>query len=119
MPEGVPMRSLGETYPSEVCAVSFDDRVVIATVPGELSSIINQEIKQRGRLFGFQQIFLFGLTNDALAYIVTEDQYRHKTYEGRVSFFGPAFGSLIENEVFQLLERVSPRMKNQASAAAR
>lgn len=119
MREGALMgRDLGDSYSSEVAAVSFDNRAVIATVPGELSSIINQEIKQRSRLFGFEQTFLFGITNDALAYIVTEDQYRHNTYEGRVSFFGPGFGSLITNEVFQLLEKLSPRGKTPPSAGA-
>jgi predicted NACHT family NTPase len=51
---------------------------------------------------------LLGLTNDALGYIISEDEYRHKTYESTISLFGPTFGSFIANESFQLLEKLRP-----------
>jgi neutral ceramidase len=109
MPAGFPAdRTLGDTYASEMAAVVFNDRAAFVTIPGELSSILNQQIKQRGRQFGFEKVFLLGLTNDAVGYIISEDEYRHKTYESRVSFFGPHFGSIIMNEAFQLLEKLKP-----------
>ena len=102
----------GMTYPasydSEINAVSFDNRFAFVAIPGELGSILNFQVKERGKLLGFEKTFLLGLTNDALGYIITEDEYRHKTYESTISLFGPAFGSLIANESFQLLEKLRP-----------
>ena len=95
-------------YDTEVNAVSFDNRVAFVTIPGELSSILNFQVKDRGKLLGFEKTFLLGLTNDALGYIITEDEYRHQTYESSISLFGPAFGSFITNEAFQVLERLRP-----------
>ena len=95
-------------YTTEVNAISFDNRVAFVTIPGELSSILNLQIKERGRLLGFEKTFLLGLTNDALGYIITEDEYRHKTYESTISLFGPNFGSFITNEAFTALEKLRP-----------
>lgn len=102
----------GMTYPpsyeSEINAVSFDNRIAFVAIPGELGSILNFQVKERGKLLGFEKTFLLGLTNDALGYIITEDEYRHKTYESTISLFGPAFGGFIANEAFQLLEKLRP-----------
>jgi hypothetical protein len=100
-------------YDTEVSAVSFDNRVAFVTIPGELSSILNLQIKERGKLLGFEKTFLLGLTNDALGYIITEDEYRHRTYESTISLFGQHFGSLITNEAFQALEKLRPVEKRQ------
>ncbi len=99
---------LPDSQESELSAIAFDRRFAFVTIPGELSSLLNQQVKERGRLFGFESTFLLGLTNDALGYIITEDEYRHGTYESSVSLFGPAFGSFITNEAFQALEKVKP-----------
>lgn len=104
-PAGVPFPP---SYTTEVNAISFDNRVAFVTIPGELSSILNLQIKERGRLLGFEKTFLLGLTNDALGYIITEDEYRHRTYESTISLFGPNFGSFITNEAFQALEKLRP-----------
>jgi Neutral/alkaline non-lysosomal ceramidase, N-terminal len=102
----------GMTYPpsyeSEINAISFDSRIAFVAIPGELGSILNFQVKDRGKLLGFDKTFLLGLTNDALGYIITEDEYRHKTYESTISLFGPTFGSTIANEAFQLLEKLRP-----------
>lgn len=119
MPAGFPPgRSLGETYRSEMGGVVFDRRFAFVTIPGELSSIINASIKERGKLLGFERTFLLGLTNDAVGYIITEDEYRHGTYESRVSFFGPHFGSIVMNEAFLILEKLKPQ-KESSQAPAR
>ena len=96
------------TYDSEVTAVSFDNKFAFVAIPGELSSILNIQVKERGRMLGFEKTFLLGLTNDALRYIISEDEYRHKTYESTISLFGPNFGSFITNEAFASLERLRP-----------
>jgi neutral/alkaline ceramidase-like enzyme len=96
------------SYDTEVSAISFDNRIAFVTIPGELGSILNFQVKDRGKLLGFEKTFLLGLTNDALGYIITEDEYRHQTYESSISLFGPAFGSFITNEAFQALEKLRP-----------
>lgn len=106
-PAGVPFP---DSYQTEVNAVTFDDRVAFVTIPGELTSILNAEIKARGKLLGYEHTFLLGLTNDALGYILTEDEYRHRTYESTISLFGPNFGSLVTNEAFQLLEKLKEKV---------
>ncbi|HMG37529.1 MAG TPA: neutral/alkaline non-lysosomal ceramidase N-terminal domain-containing protein [Blastocatellia bacterium] len=103
-----PNMTYPESYASEIGAVSFDNRYAFVTIPGELGSILNFQVKQRGKLLGFEKTFVLGLTNDALGYIITEDEYRHGTYESSISLFGPGFGSFISNEAFQLLEKLRP-----------
>ncbi len=108
-PQGFPAAvRFPPAYTTEVNAISFDNRVAFVTIPGELSSILNNQVKERGRLLGFEKTFLLGLTNDALGYIITEDEYRHKTYEASISLFGPNFGSFITNEAFTALEKLRP-----------
>ena len=104
--------TLPPTYDTEVCGVSFDNRIAFVTIPGELSSILSAQVKDRGKMLGFEKTFLLGLTNDALGYILTEDEYRHGTYESTISLFGPAFGSFITNEAFQALEHLRPDAAN-------
>jgi len=103
-----PAMSYPATYETEINAISFDNRFAFVAIPGELGSILNFQIKDRGKLLGFEKTFILGLTNDALGYIITEDEYRHNTYVSTISLFGPAFGSFIANESFQLLERLRP-----------
>ena len=104
-PAGVPFPP---QYETEVNAIAFDNRFAFVTIPGELSSILNFQVKDRGKLLGYEKTFLLGLTNDALGYIITEDEYRHGTYESSISLFGPNFGSLITNEAFLVLEKLRP-----------
>jgi Neutral/alkaline non-lysosomal ceramidase, N-terminal len=109
LPPRAPVKiTLPPSYDTEVCGISFDNRIALVTIPGELSSILNLQVKERGKLLGFEKTFLLGLTNDALGYILTEDEYRHGTYESSISLFGPAFGSFIANEAFQALEKLRP-----------
>jgi hypothetical protein len=103
-----PAMSYPPGYESEINAISFDNRIAFVAIPGELGSILNFQVKERGKMLGFEKTFLLGLTNDALGYIISEDEYRHKTYESTISLFGPTFGSFIANESFQLLERLRP-----------
>lgn len=110
LPPKAPVKiTLPPFYDTEVCGISFDNRIAFVTIPGELSSILNFQVKERGKLLGFEKTFLLGLTNDALGYILTEDEYRHGTYESSISLFGPTWGSFITNETFQALEKLRPK----------
>ena len=104
-----PAMSYPPSYESEINAISFDNRIAFVAIPGELGSILNFQVKERGKMLGFEKTFLLGLTNDALGYIISEDEYRHRTYESRVSFFGPHFGSTVMNEAFLILEKLKPQ----------
>lgn len=103
-----PTMTYPPSYESEISAISFGGTIAFIAIPGELGSILNLQVKERGKLLGFEKTFLLGLTNDALGYIISEDEYRHKTYESTISLFGPTFGSFIANESFQLLEKLRP-----------
>src|SRR6185295_3420834 len=72
-----PAMSYPPSYESEINAISFDNRIAFVAIPGELGSILNFQVKERGKLLGFEKTFLLGLTNDALGYIISEDEYRH------------------------------------------
>jgi neutral ceramidase len=106
-----PTMTYPPSYETEINAISLDNRFAFVAIPGELGSILDFQVKDRGKLLGFEKTFILGLTNDALGYIITEDEYRHKTYESTISLFGPAFGSFVANESFQLLERLRPMEK--------
>ncbi|MFL6212547.1 MAG: neutral/alkaline non-lysosomal ceramidase N-terminal domain-containing protein [Blastocatellia bacterium] len=109
LPPKAPVKiTLPPSYDTEVCGISFDNRIAFVTIPGELSSILNIQVKERGKMLGFEKTFLLGLTNDALGYIITEDEYRHGTYESSISLFGQGWGSFITNEAFQALEHLRP-----------
>jgi Neutral/alkaline non-lysosomal ceramidase, N-terminal len=103
-----PTMTYPPSYESEINAISFGGRIAFVAIPGELGSILNLQVKERGKILGFEKTFLLGLTNDALGYIISEDEYRHKTYESTISLFGPTFGGFIANESFQLLEKLRP-----------
>ena len=57
-----PTMSYPPTYDSEINAISFDNRVAFVAIPGELGSILNFQVKERGKLLGFEKTFLLGLT---------------------------------------------------------
>ena len=117
MPAGIPPgRTLGDTYLSEVCGFTLDRRFAFVTIPGELSSLLNAAVKERGRLLGYERTFLLGLTNDAVGYILSEDEYRHGTYESRISLFGPHFGSTITTEASLMLEKLRPPATRESAA---
>jgi neutral ceramidase len=109
-----PAMTYPPSYETEINAISFGGNLAFVAIPGELGSILNLQVKERGKLLGFEKTFLLGLTNDALGYIISEDEYRHKTYESTISLFGPTFGSFIANESFQLLEKLRPVEKKKS-----
>ncbi|MBI2933061.1 MAG: neutral/alkaline non-lysosomal ceramidase N-terminal domain-containing protein [Planctomycetes bacterium] len=61
-------------------------------VPGELSAELGLELKERYRRLGYRHMWVLGLANDHLFYILSEDQYRKGGYERSMSFYGPRLG---------------------------
>ena len=95
--------------PSEVNLIVFDKVHAFVTIPGELSTIYDADIKRFGGWLGYRQVSIFGLTNDAHGYIITPEAWRHQTYESTVSFGGELYGEEIKSKVYALLHELEPQ----------
>ena len=83
--------------PSEVGmgAVRIGD-LVISGIPGELTAILGQKVKNTIKENGIKYVAIGGLANEWIGYILSRDQYLHgEGYESSMSFYGPDFGEAI------------------------
>lgn len=99
---------LASNRPSEINLLVINGRDAIVTIPGELSTIYDADIKRFGGFLEYNHVSIFGLTNDAHGYIITPEAWRHKTYESSVSFGGQMYGELVKNKVHALLDGLTP-----------
>lgn len=97
-----------DSQESELNAIVLNDRDAFITVPGELSCIYDADIKRFGAWLGFNQVSIFGLTNDAHGYIITPESWRHRIYESTLSFGGELYGERIKGMVYALLHDLEP-----------
>jgi hypothetical protein len=82
-------------------AVRIGD-LVIAGVPGELTSVLGLKIKQSLKAGGIKYAAIGGLANEWISYILSRDQYINgEGYEASVSFYGPDLGEIISNEAIK------------------
>ncbi len=79
---------------------------VISTIPGEAFVEIGLDIKLRAKELGFKHAFLFGLTNDGIGYIPTEEMYQKHGYETLLALFGPKIGTFLSEQTLKLMERI-------------
>ena len=93
---------------SELNLLVLDHRHALLTVPGELSTIYDADLRRFGRWLGYQQLTVLGLTDDAHGYIITPESFRHRTYESTVSFGGELYGEWIESAAYALLHALEP-----------
>lgn len=93
---------------TQINLIVLNGKDAFATIPGELSTIYDDEIKRWGGFMGFRQVSILGLTNDAHGYIITPEAWRHRTYESTVSFGGQTYGELVANKVRALLDFAAP-----------
>ncbi len=106
---------------SELNLIVLDRVHAFVTIPGELSTIYDADIRRFGGWLGFEHTTILGLTNDAHGYIITPESWRHRTYESTVSFGGELYGDTIEAKVFALLHQLEPAgayHQDQASASS-
>lgn len=95
-------------YSSEVNLIVFNKVHAFITIPGELSCFYDKRIKEIGSKLGFEQVSIFGLTNDAHGYIISPEAWKNKAFESRFSFGGEEYGELIQKKVEMLLKATFP-----------
>jgi hypothetical protein len=69
--------------------------MILHTWPGEPTTSFGLEIKKRAAEAGFKQSWIFGLTNDYLAYFTTPSEYEEGGYEACATFYGREGGNKI------------------------
>ncbi|MBS4168854.1 neutral/alkaline non-lysosomal ceramidase N-terminal domain-containing protein [Parachlamydia sp. AcF125] len=98
-----------EQYKSEMNAIVLNQLHAFITIPGELSCIYDQRLKEIGNELGYSHVSIFGLTNDAHGYIILPEAWRHKTSESALSFGGESYGELTKNRATVLLKNNAPK----------
>lgn len=91
-------------YKSEMNVLVLNQTHAFVTIPGELSCIYDQRLKDFGRNLGYQQVSIFGLVNDAHGYIILSESWEKKTFESGLSFGGKQYGETIEQMAQSLLK---------------
>jgi len=110
LPEGTPgvMPVVAADQQSELNLIVFNDTEAFLTVPGEMSTIYDAEVKRFGGWIGYNQVSIFGLTNDAHGYIIHPEAWRHRTYESTVSFGGELYGHRVIGMLHAMLHELEP-----------
>lgn len=93
------------------------NETAIATIPGEAFVEIGLNVKLRAKELGFKHAFVFGLTNDGIGYIPTEEMYHKHGYETLLSLFGPKLGTFMEQQLVKLLDKAKKNSPWVASGA--
>lgn len=96
-------------YQSEMNLIVLNRLHAFITIPGELSSIYDQRLKELGNTLGYRHVSVFGLTNDAHGYIILPESWRHKTQESGFSFGGENYGESTKNRAETLLKNNAPK----------
>lgn len=92
---------------ADFTALRINDDAVLATVPGEAITDIGWEIKAGMRQLGYQNAFVFGLSQNMLAYFTTEEEYWQGEYEAGASLFGPNNGNIVTGFALDVVDNVS------------
>jgi hypothetical protein len=84
---------------AEISAIQLGD-LELLTWPGEPTTTAGLELKKLALAQGAREAWVFGLTNDHLAYFTMPDEYAEGGYEGCVSIYG-ANGAVKILDAFQ------------------
>ena len=76
---------------------------VMLTIPGEMFVELADPVKKLAAEKGIKNLFLLGLTNDGIGYIVTRDAYEERVYESTFALFGPGEGDFIQQQLLAIL----------------
>ncbi len=93
-------------YKTEINLIVLNKVHAFVTIPGELSTLYDQQIKEIGSELKYEHVSIFGLTNDAHGYIILPDSWQHKTMESSLSFGGENYGEEIRNRVHELMKAI-------------
>jgi hypothetical protein len=94
---------LGSMFPREatLTAVALGD-VAWVSVPGELQTALGRRLKATGRQL-FSEVFVAGLSNDYLGYLVTAADYDRQTYVACASVYAADTGERLAERAVELL----------------
>ncbi len=81
---------------------------MLATVPGEPTTAIGQQIKAAGKAQGFRKSYVVGLANDHMGYITTPTEYTNKGYEAQSTLYGSQTGTIVVNAAKAAINAVTP-----------
>ena len=98
---------LGDALPrsAELHAVGIGGSAWV-TIPGELETRLGREIKAAGAA-RFDQVFVAGVSNDYLGYLLTPEATARPGYIACASFYGERGGELMRDGAVALLERLA------------
>jgi hypothetical protein len=107
---------LGRMFPREatLTAVALGDLAWV-TVPGELQTALGARLKAKGReLFG--HVFVAGVSNDYLGYLVTATDYERPSYITCASVYARDTGEQVVDRATALLSELRGRTRPPAAA---
>ena len=93
---------------TELNLIVLDGAHAFLTIPGELSTVYDADLRRFAGWLGYRGLTILGLTNDAHGYIVTPEAWRHRIYESTVSFGGEQYGERVEDLAEALLHALEP-----------
>lgn len=97
-----------DEYKSEMNVIVLNQAQAFVSIPGELSCIYDQQLKEIGKELGYEHVSILGLVNDAHGYIILPESWRNKTFESHLSFGGEQYGELTKQRAISLLKAHSP-----------
>ena len=89
-------------------AVRIGD-LIISGIPGELTAVLGQRVKNTIKQKGVKYVAIGGLANEWIGYILSRDQYLYgEGYESSMSFYGPDFGEAISSGAIKTALTLAP-----------
>lgn len=76
----------------------------LLTIPGEMYAELGKTVIDAAAQKGFDNLFLFGISNDGIGYLIPEHSYFEHVYEATFALFGPGEGEFIRDRLLALLE---------------
>ena len=77
------------------------DNLLIVAAPGELTSTLGLQVKNKLSQLGVKYPVVGGLADEWISYILSAQQYHNGGYETSVSFYGPDLGNTIVQGMLQ------------------
>ena len=73
------------------------------TIPGEMYAELGKFVIDAAAQKGFDNLFLLGIANDGIGYLIPEHSYMERVYESTFALFGPGEGEYIKDQLLSLL----------------